>query len=99
VNILYRIYSKILTDKVNITNQRAKRVEETLDQLQRAKNELQEINAQMERRVVERTQALQTKLQELLSQHLAPPRPHRAFSVSKQARRAAYPKPRLLRRA
>jgi CRP-like cAMP-binding protein len=70
-HILYRIYSKILTDKVNITNQRAKTVEGMVDQLQRAKNDLQEINSQMEARVVERTQALQNNLQELLNQHLA----------------------------
>jgi CRP-like cAMP-binding protein/CheY-like chemotaxis protein len=69
-HILYRIYSKILTEKVSVTNQKAKRVEETLDALQRAKNELQEINAQMERRVVERTQELQGKLQILLNDHL-----------------------------
>lgn len=69
-HILYRIYSQILTDKVNITNQRAKRVEDMFAALERAKNELQEINTQMERRVVERTQALQTRLQELLTQHL-----------------------------
>lgn len=70
-NILYRIYSQILTDKINITNQKAKRVEETLDALQRAKNELQEINSQLELRVAERTQHLQSKLQDLVKQHLA----------------------------
>jgi CRP-like cAMP-binding protein len=69
-HILYRIYSQILTDKVNITNQRAKRVESMLDALERAKNELQDINSQMERRVVERTQALQSGLQELMNVHL-----------------------------
>jgi CRP-like cAMP-binding protein len=71
-HILYRIYSKILTDKVNITNQRAKKVESMLEALERAKNELQEINAQMERRVAERTQSVQSKLQDLLNQHLGP---------------------------
>ncbi len=70
-HILYRIYSQILTDKVNITNQRAKRVEAMFDALERAKNELQDINTQMERRVVERTQSLQAKLQELLNNHLS----------------------------
>ncbi|MCB0350996.1 MAG: cyclic nucleotide-binding domain-containing protein, partial [Bdellovibrionales bacterium] len=69
-HILYRIYSKILTDKVSITNERAKKVESALSALERAKAELQDINAQMERRVVERTQSLQTKLQELLNEHL-----------------------------
>ena len=71
-HILYRIYSKILTDKVNITNQKAKRVEEMFADLEKAKNELQDINTQMERRVVERTQSIQSSLQQLLTQHLHP---------------------------
>lgn len=69
-HILYRIYSQILTDKVSITNDRAKKVESALSALERAKAELQDINTQMERRVVERTQSLQAKLQELLNEHL-----------------------------
>lgn len=69
-HILYRIYSQTLADKVSVTNQKAKKVEVMLEALERAKNELQEINMQMERRVVERTQALQKKFQELLTDHL-----------------------------
>ena len=69
-HILYRIYSMILTDKLHITNQKAKKLEETLGALERAKNELMEVNTQLERRVIERTQSLQTKLDDLLNRQL-----------------------------
>ncbi|MEQ1665036.1 MAG: cyclic nucleotide-binding domain-containing protein [Bdellovibrionales bacterium] len=69
-HFLYRVYSKILTEKVILTNQKAKRVEETLEALQKAKNELVDINSQMERRVVERTQSIQSRLKVLLDFHL-----------------------------
>ncbi len=69
-HVLYRIYSRILADKLNVTNQRAKKMSETAVALERAQAELQDINSQLERRVGERTQALQSKLQELLNRHL-----------------------------
>ena len=69
-HILYKIYSRVLVDKINQTNQRANKVEMMLQALDRAKNELQELNIQIERRVVERTQLIQTQLQELLHGHL-----------------------------
>jgi CRP-like cAMP-binding protein len=69
-HVLYRIYSRILTDKLNVTNQKAKRLTETTAALERAQGELQDINAQLERRVGERTQAVQSKLEELLTRHL-----------------------------
>ncbi|OFZ18543.1 MAG: hypothetical protein A2Z20_08740, partial [Bdellovibrionales bacterium RBG_16_40_8] len=69
-HILYKIYSHVLVDKINQTNQRANKVEIMLQALDRAKSELLEINAQIERRVIERTQLIQTGLQELLHGHL-----------------------------
>ena len=63
--VMYRIYSLMLTDKLVLTNEKAKHLEATLADLQRAKTELQEINKQIERRVSERTKLIQSKLQEL----------------------------------
>ena len=68
--VMYRLYSLMLTDKLAITNERAKRLEDTLADLQRAKSELQDINKQIERRVSERTKLFQAKLHELLHTHL-----------------------------
>lgn len=69
-HVLYRIYSTILSDKLNITNQRAKKLEETTEALQKAKTELQDSNTQLEKRVIERTQELQLKFSVFLNQHL-----------------------------
>ena len=71
-HILYRIYSMILTDKLNITNQKAKVLEDMTDALRRTKTEMQEINRSLEARVAERTTALGGRLEELLTQHLSP---------------------------
>jgi CRP-like cAMP-binding protein/CheY-like chemotaxis protein len=71
-HILYRIYSTILTDKLHTTNQKAKVLEETLQALNRAKSELQEINKSMESRVAERTAALGARLENLLVDNLSP---------------------------
>ncbi len=68
--VMYRLYSLMLTDKLVLTNEKAKRLEDTLADLQRAKTELQEINKQIERRVSERTKLFQSKLHELLHTHL-----------------------------
>jgi CRP-like cAMP-binding protein len=69
-HILYRIYSTILTDKLYLTNQKAKKLEETFTALERAKIELQEMNSQLERRVIERTQNLQSKFDGLMNVEL-----------------------------
>lgn len=71
-HILYRIYSMILTDKLSITNQKAKYLEDTMEALKRAKSELLEINQSMEARVAERTTALGGRLEELLVLQLSP---------------------------
>ncbi len=71
-HILFRIYSLILTDKLHVTNQKAKQLENTLDALTRAKLELQEINKTMEARVAERTASLKTRMEQLLVKHLNP---------------------------
>lgn len=71
-HILYRIYSMILTDKLSVTNQKAKYLEDTMEALKRAKSELLEINQSMEARVAERTTALGGRLEELLTSQLSP---------------------------
>lgn len=71
-HILYRIYSMILTDKLSVTNQKAKYLEDTMEALKRAKSELLEINRSMEARVAERTTALGGRLEELLVHQLSP---------------------------
>ncbi len=68
--VMYRVYSLMLADKLALTNEKAKRLEETLVDLQRAKTELQEINKQIERKVSERTKLVQAQLQLLLNTHL-----------------------------
>src|SRR5690606_4502227 len=65
-------YSLILADKLNITNDRAKQLEEILEALSRAKMELQEINRTMEVRVAERTSTMQKSLENLLTKQLVP---------------------------
>lgn len=71
-HILYRIYSMILTDKLNVTNQKAKVLEDMTGALRRTKTELQEINRSLEARVAERAIELGGRLEELLTQHLTP---------------------------
>lgn len=70
--ILYRIYALILTDKLHITNQKAKRLEGTLNALEKAKVELQQINKTMEKRVAERTAGLKNRMEDLLNNHMQP---------------------------
>lgn len=69
---LYRIYSKILTDKLHITNQKAKMLEDTMSALKQAKVELQELNKNLENKVLEKTAALQGRLEDLLKNNLSP---------------------------
>lgn len=71
-HILYRIYALILTDKLHITNQKAKRLEETTKSLERAQAELQQINKTMEVRVAERTAGLKNRMEDLLNNHMKP---------------------------
>jgi len=71
-HILYRIYALILTDKLHITNQKAKRLEATLDALEKAKGELQQINKTMEIRVAERTAGLKSRMESLMADHMKP---------------------------
>jgi CRP-like cAMP-binding protein len=71
-HILYRIYALILTDKLHVTNQKAKKLEETLEALEKAKGELQQINKTMEVRVAERTAGLKNRMEALITNHLQP---------------------------
>lgn len=66
-HLVYRIYSWALTDKLKITNQKAKHFEKLTRELKEAQENLTEINRGLEERVKERTRELETKTFDLLS--------------------------------
>lgn len=70
--LLFRIYSQILAEKLNQTNQKAKRLESTMEALSKAKTEIQEVHRSMELRVAERITGLKRSLEGLLDSHLEP---------------------------
>ncbi len=70
--LIYRIYSRILTEKLSQTNQKAKRLETTTRALQKAKSEIQEVHRSMELRVAERITGLKKGLENLLDSSLVP---------------------------
>ncbi len=59
LSILYRIYATVLSEKLNLTNQKAKHFEELTVQLTATQTELQETNQNLEKKVDERTQRLE----------------------------------------
>jgi len=65
LSTLYRIYSTVLAEKLDRTNQKAKHFEELTINLTAAQNELKEININLERKVEERTQKLEQQNAEL----------------------------------
>lgn len=65
--LLYRIYSQVLADKLELTNQKAKRIEEMNFRLENAQEQLRRINLDLEQKVEERTSALKQKTEDLLS--------------------------------
>lgn len=65
-HILYRIYANILSDKLKITNQKAKFAEDANLKLQGAKEELEEMNKGLEEKVQERTSDLQSRTDALI---------------------------------
>lgn len=66
---LYRIFAIILTEKLSITNEKAKEYERLNRELNEAKIELQKVNLQLERKVEERTQDLRKRTQQLEQSH------------------------------
>lgn len=64
-NILYRIFAKILAEKLSLTNHKAHQFERTLRHLNKAKEDLQKINDELEKKVAERTRDLQQRTVEL----------------------------------
>lgn len=66
-SILYRIYSSVLVEKLDTTNQKAKYFEELNGKLTTAQKELREINENLEKKVEERTLALEQQNAALLA--------------------------------
>ncbi|MBX7231163.1 MAG: cyclic nucleotide-binding domain-containing protein [Bdellovibrionales bacterium] len=64
--LLYRIYSQVLADKLELTNQKAKRIEEINKQLETTQELLHKANRDLEIKVEDRTKALQLKTQDLM---------------------------------
>lgn len=62
---LYRIYANILTEKLRLTNQKAKHFEDLSNSLERTKEKLQNINVELEKKVEERTLDLKERNDEL----------------------------------
>lgn len=65
--LLYRIYSQVLADKLELTNQKAKRIEEMNHRLEVAQEQLRQVNSELELKVEERTSALKLKTEDLLT--------------------------------
>lgn len=63
---LFRIYSNILTEKLRLTNQKAKHFEDLSADLEHAKQNLESMNKNLEKKVEERTQDLKEKNLQLL---------------------------------
>jgi CRP-like cAMP-binding protein len=66
-HLVYRIYSWALTDKLKITNQKAKHFEKLTRELKEAQEDLTEINKDLEERVTDRTRELEAKTLDLLA--------------------------------
>lgn len=65
LSLLYRIYATVLTDKLAVTNQKAKHFEELTIKLTSTRAELEEANSTLELKVEERTQRLEQQNTEL----------------------------------
>jgi CRP-like cAMP-binding protein len=64
-HLVYRIYSWALTDKLKITNQKAKHFEKLTHELKEAQEDLTEVNKDLEMRVKDRTKELEAKTSDL----------------------------------
>ncbi len=69
-HILYRIFALILTEKLELTNQKAMQFETTNRQLEEAQTALQKINEELEAKVEQRTADLTKRKLELKQQNL-----------------------------
>ena len=65
-HLLFRMYSQILTAKLQQTNQKAKFFERTNKELERARGELEVLNQDLEKKVAERTADLDQKRLDLI---------------------------------
>ncbi len=66
---LYKVFSKILSKKLNNTNEKAKLFEKMNKQLTITQQELEEANTDLENKIKTRTQDLETKTKELIKSH------------------------------
>ncbi|MCB0366567.1 MAG: cyclic nucleotide-binding domain-containing protein [Bdellovibrionaceae bacterium] len=66
---LYRVYAHDLTEKLRVTNQKAKYFEDLTNKLTEAQEELKEINRDLEEKVRERTADLQKRTEDLVKSH------------------------------
>lgn len=65
--LLYRIYAQVLADKLELTNQKAKRIEEMNTRLEAAQDQLRHANQELEQKVEDRTSALKMKTDDLIN--------------------------------
>ncbi|MCB0385008.1 MAG: cyclic nucleotide-binding domain-containing protein, partial [Bdellovibrionales bacterium] len=66
---LYRVYAHDLTEKLRVTNQKAKYFEDLTNKLTEAQEELKEINRDLEDKVRARTADLQKRTEDLVKSH------------------------------
>jgi CRP-like cAMP-binding protein len=66
-SMLYRIYATVLSEKLNVTNQKAKHFEQMTLQLTATQLQLEESNATLEKKVEERTARLEQQKAELMA--------------------------------
>lgn len=71
-SVLYCMYSHVLVEKLEKTNEKAKQFEETNHKLKTAEAELKSLNENLENQVLQRTKALEGKVTELHDDVLVP---------------------------
>lgn len=71
-SVLYCMYSHVLVDKLEVTNEKAKRFEETNYKLKAAEAELKSLNESLESQVLQKTKTLEGRISELHDEILAP---------------------------
>lgn len=71
-SVLYCLYSHVLVEKLEATNKKAKQFEETNAKLKSAEKDLNALNENLEQRVQEKSQAIESRLGELNDSILVP---------------------------
>ncbi len=87
---LYKIYTDILIHKLEITNQKAKKIEGFVEELERAKIELQKSNSSLESKVEERTNKISKQLKELQQKNVELVASHKKISDLYQSRDVTF---------